>query len=120
MYQSIKVCQLFLLSSTGEILKKQVVSPLGDPSNDMICVTEEIRHNTIAIGLHRGVFGFYDVDTLDLLRVIQAMGAPRVCLWSGDVLVTMAYTSGILSFWDKEGHMVQEVEGIFYHVIQKN
>lgn len=110
-YQSIKVCRLFLLSSTGKILKTCTVSPFGDSSNDMICVTEKIQQNSIAIGLHRGLFGFYDVDSLDLLRVIQAMGAPRVCLWIGDVFVAMAYTSGMMTLWNDKGHLLQEIEG---------
>jgi len=103
-------CELFLISQSGDTIKRGPISPIGDPKNDMQCVSE-INNDRIAIGVQHGIFGFYHIDTLDLLTVIQATGSPRICMWDGDLFVTTAYVSGIVSFWSQDGQLLKEIKG---------
>ena len=105
-------CELFLISQTGDVIKRGPISPIGDSKNDMQCISE-INNDRIAIGVQHGIFGFYHIDTLDLLTVIQATGSPRICMWDGDLFVTSAYVSGIVSFWSRDGQLLKEIKGEF-------
>ena len=111
-YQTKDVCELFLFSAEGELLKRSAIAPLGESKNDMQCISSVYNDTTVAVGVQRGIFGFYDVRSLELIAVIQSTGSPRICLWDGDLFVTMSYVSGVMSFWDSNGVLLKEVSGM--------
>jgi len=109
-YQTTNSCELFLISTRGDIIKRASIDPLGEERNDMTCVSS-IHSNTLAVGLQHGLFAFYDVDSFEMKAVLQATGSPRSCLWNENVFVTIAYVSGVMSFWDEKGRLLREVTG---------
>lgn len=111
-YQTSKLCELYLFSGTGEFLKKSLVSPLGEDKSVMLCVRGNLKRNMLAIGLQHGIFGFYDTESLQMLAVIQATGSPQICHWHNDMFITMSYQSGILSYWTTNGILLKEITGL--------
>ena len=116
-YQTSNTCELYLISTDGKLLKQSVISPLGEEKNVMLC-TSNIHNDIIAIGLQHGVFGFYNIDSLELLTVLQATGSPQICLWHNETFITMSYVTGIMTTWDRNGTMLREIKGMYVYYIQ--
>ena len=112
-YQTKDTCELFLLSAEGTLLKRSIIAPLGEPKNDMQCISSIYNNKIVVVGVQRGIFGFYDIDSLELMAVIQSTGSPRICLWDCDLFVTISYVSGIISFWNSNGLLLKEIPGDF-------
>ena len=115
-YQTKDTCQLYLFSVTGDVQRCSTISPLGDSKNDMQCISTISNNKIVAVGVQRGIFGLYDIDSLELLNVFQATGSPRICLWDKDLFVTMSYVSGIISFWGPNGVLLKDISGEFYGI----
>ena len=102
-------CEAHLYSYDGVLLKRCTISPLGEPNTSMLCMSE-CRKMTCAIGLHRGLFVFIDLENFELKSIFQAQGSAQVCIWEKDLLVTASYQSGLLQWWSVCGDLVKEME----------
>ena len=102
-------CEVHLYSMDGKFLQRQIVSPLGDSRTSMMCMSE-CRNGRFAIGMERGIFVFIQSKSLEISSVFQSQGSAQVCLWDGDMLLTVAYQSGVIQWWNDAAQIIKEAK----------
>ena len=99
-----------LFSESGELLKSQILDPLGDSKSSLMCISS--CHNGIfAVGFQGGLFLLLQEHELSVISLFQATGSAQVALWHGDYLLTVSYLSGIFSWWSTNGELFHEIRG---------
>ena len=101
--------EIHLYNLDGTCLQKQPISPLGDSRTSMLCMSE-CKNGRFAVGMERGVFVFIESKNLETLSVFQSQGSAQVCLWDGDLLMTVAYQSGVLQWWSTSAEVIKEAK----------
>lgn len=101
--------EVHIYNLDGKVLKKQPISPLGEKTTSMICLSE-CKNGRFAIGLQRGIFVLLNSSTLEVLSVFQSQGSAQVCIWDGELLLTAAYQSGMLQWWNDSAEIIKEVK----------
>ena len=102
-------CEVHLFNIDGKFLQKQLISPLGDSRTSMMCMSE-CRNGKFAIGMERGIFVFVQSNSLEILSVFQSQGSAQVCIWDNDMLVTIAYQSGVIQWWSGSAEVIKEIK----------
>ncbi|XP_068752992.1 uncharacterized protein [Montipora capricornis] len=99
-----------LYSHDGTFLKSQTLDPLGDTKSSLMCLSP--CHNSVfAVGFQGGLFLLLNEHDLSVISVFQATGSAQVALWDGDYLLAASYLSGVFSWWNINGELVNEVQG---------
>lgn len=49
-------------------------------------------------------------SSLEVLSVFQSQGSAQVCIWDNDLLLTVAYQSGVLQWWTASAEMIKEAK----------
>ena len=104
-----KPCEAHLYDFDGKLLQIQVISPLGENNTGMLCMSD-CKDGKFAIGLQRGIFVFVQSSNLEILSLFQSQGSAQVCLWDKDLLLTVAYQSGVLQWWNVSAEIVKETK----------
>lgn len=105
-----KYSEVHLISESGELMKSQILDPLGDVKAAILCVTP-CHNGVFAVGFQGGIFLVLHEQNLSVLSILQAAGSPQITLWDGDYLLAVSYLSGIFSWWTVDGKLVHELRG---------
>lgn len=99
-----------LYSESGAFLKSQTLDPLGDAKSSLMCISS-CHNGVFAVGFQGGLFLLLSERDLSVISLFQATGSAQVVLWHDDHLLTASYLSGVLSWWDVNGELVNEIHG---------
>lgn len=105
-----KSVYLYLFEKDGSVVKSVHVSPLGDENVRFLCISE-VYKSIVAIGLNRGIFLFYDVNTLEMKTFFQTSSGCQACTWYNSMFFTISYLSGVITAWNEEGTLLHEIKG---------
>lgn len=99
-----------LYSCDGLFLKSQTVDPLGDRKSSLMYLSP-CHNGVFAVGFQGGLFLLLSEEDLSVISVFQSTGSAQVALWCGDYLLAVSYLSGVFSWWNIHGELVNEIHG---------